>query len=109
MTNEDIINEFPSLYNHKGMFDFSPPEGWLPLIYQLSKDLLPYDVKVVQVKSKFAGLRMYTAGDIVPAAQTLIYAAEDKSGSLCETCGEPGVRFSMPSGWSRVACEEHRK
>lgn len=108
MTNEDILTEFPSIYKHKGMFDFSPPPGWLPLIHQLSTDLLPHKVKAVQVKSKLGEMRYYVVGVSDPTPRELIHIAEQKSRTICETCGEPGVRVSMPSGWVRVACDKHK-
>lgn len=108
MTNDELIAEFPSMYKHKGMIDFSPPPGWLPLIHQLSLDLLPHKVKAVQVKEKFGSLRYYVANVSNAAARLLIDTAEKKSQTICQTCGEPGERSTTAAGRTRVACETHR-
>lgn len=81
MTNQDIISAFPKLYDHPGLFDFSPPKAWLQVIWDLSVSLQAYNIRCVQVKSKFHGLRYYYDAldkdvDLV-AVEVLIRNAEE--------------------------------
>lgn len=73
-------------------------DGWFDLVYELCKEIEnTYKEKqkeldeftVLQVKSKFGGLRFYTAGQI-EGIQEIIDKYEEKSYSICEECGEKG-------------------
>ncbi len=109
MTRESILKAFPSVYDHPGMFDFSPPDGWLPMIYEMSGKLAELGVEVAQVKSKFASLRVYlNDGSRMEESYKIIREYEAKSLSTCEKCGQPGTQVSA-RGWVRTACEEHSK
>jgi hypothetical protein len=74
------------------------PAGWEPLVDELLHALLKLEgfepAMVVQIKSKFCGLRVYVEG--VPEAiyeevNRLIGIAEDLSFDLCEYCGAEAV------------------
>ncbi len=108
MTRESILKAFPTVYDHPGMFDFSPPEGWLTMIYELSSELAESGVKLCQVKSKFGSLRAYVHGESGSGIYKLIQEYELKSMKICEKCGEPGTQVSA-RGWVRTACEQHSK
>lgn len=84
-------------------FDFSPPDGWLILIEALFQKIMSLDdtIKVWQVKSKFAGLRVYTS----PSSETiyhLIDLAEKLSLLICEICGRPAEYRT--TGWMITLC-----
>lgn len=90
--------------------------GWFNLIYKLSRDIetiakqlsadgsdenkLP---KVIQVKQKFGGLRLYMVNQ-TRVISALIEEAQKASFEICETCGQPGKAFS-DDGWFRTVCE----
>lgn len=85
-------------------------DGWLPIIDKLctaiqarvaEKDLP--QLKALQIKEKFGGLRFYT--DKYHAFRDLIAHAEDEAGVTCEVCGKPGTLRS--NGWTKTACDEH--
>lgn len=101
---ERLFERFPSMYKHPGLFDFSPPPGWYDLIWTLSEKLEPLGVKVVQVKSKFGGLRFYIAGGN-DESHRLIDEAERVSEETCEVCGKVGKTSGR--GWLRTRCAEH--
>jgi hypothetical protein len=87
MTNQDIINAFPSLYQHPGLFDFNPPKEWLQIIWDLSEKLQNYNVRCVQVKSKFGGLRYYIENNAenmvdLDTVYILIHQAEEKASKI---------------------------
>lgn len=90
-------------------------DGWQPLIEKLHIDLLNIDpnYEVVQIKEKFGGLRYYTSfsrihePEIAERLYALIEAAEAKSLTICEYCGEPGKERRDGLRWIKTTCEKH--
>lgn len=96
----------PNLY-------FEVNDGW----YELIKNLLhtincyvargPLDgqFKIVTIKEKFGGLRVYSdhADEFIEGAIAL---AECLSNNICEVCGSPGQNLSK-GGWLKTRCESH--
>lgn len=84
--------------------------GWAQLLQPLFEGK-PEGVRVVQVKEKFGGLRVYLEAD--PGTDPFVYQmyskqvaqAEGRSYALCELCGEPG--FPRSGGWVRTLCDVH--
>ena len=84
--------------------------GWADLVraaYQACEDA---DIRIVQVKEKFGGLRIYYEGTRTDRQSDdhvwdLINALEAKSLRTCETCGGRGKPRS--GGWIKTLCEEH--
>lgn len=81
-------------------------EGWSSLVNE-AFDMLTNvlgDVRVIQVKEKFGGLRIYT--DVyVENIESIITDIERRSFSICEQCGQFGELRS--GGWYQTLCEEH--
>ena len=86
-------------------------EGWSGLIDAIfnKRDELNLDVKIVQVKEKWGGLRVYTGAFYDDAVHTefdkFLIEMEKQSFTICETCGKPGKLRS--GGWYRTVCDEH--
>lgn len=59
----------------------------------------------IQIKSKFGGLKFYTANHTDEASK-LIAEAEEKSFTICEVCGYPGKIYRIRS-WLTTLCEQH--
>ena len=59
-----------------------------------------------QVKEKFGSLRFYMS-NATEEMRDLVREAEEKSGSMCEICGEFGTMRS--GGWIRCLCDQHAK
>jgi hypothetical protein len=81
------------------------PNGWAKIAQQLQERLEPFVAaggRVLQVKEKFGGLRVYTVGHDVPDLDDLYEAAEQ----TCVECGAPGT-MSTRHGWVSPRCEEH--
>lgn len=97
---EALIRDFPDLYARKPVFDVA--DGWEPLIRELSAKLDPLGVVAFQVKEKFGGLRFYIDGGS-DEAYDLIDDAADRSTSICEECGEPGM--VRGHRWVRTLCD----
>ena len=94
--------------------------GWYGLIYSLSEKLqrliatLPEDTrkeyKVVQVKQKFGGLRVYMH-KYTDEIHKLIDEASELAYKICETCGQPGKLCGdwKKNEWLYTSCKEHAK
>ena len=80
--------------------------GWASLVNEvfdyIEKNKLT--IKVVQVKEKWGGLRIYT-DFIHDPLDNVIREAEKKSFTMCETCGDLGQLRS--GGWYRTLCDAH--
>jgi hypothetical protein len=84
-------------------------DGWVPVVDDLFANIAALlkqrpiaNFKIVQVKEKFGGLRVYTR-HASPAILKLIDAAERICAETCETCGGKGSM--QESGWMRVICD----
>ncbi len=89
--------------------------GWLPVFETLCVDIdhcLGQDKQGFywrQVKEKFGIMRcsfVLTRQESRQAVQTLISAAQLKTGRLCEVCGQPGT-LDESSDWLRTVCQQH--
>jgi hypothetical protein len=91
--------------------------GWLALITKLCEDIERVEIEmklppehrcqVVQIKSKYGGLRYYTNGHTTQVDE-LIMAAEKESYTTCEYCGVRGeLRNDIP--WITTLCDTHYK
>jgi hypothetical protein len=86
-------------------------DGWLMLLGELDHEIAKYDseYRLAQVKAKFGTLRFYVdlSDDLTPEARDAVYAlirtAEQKSGTLCELCGNAGTL--RRTGWLQVRCD----
>ena len=116
---EKLMKDFPTLYRgytkplteNLMSFGFECGDGWFQLLYDLSKKLVEIDLELeaVQVKEKYGTLRFYV-GAATDAAFDLIFAAEEKSSTICEVCGSIlGVKTGPDGGWVRTLCGACRK
>lgn len=96
-------------------FGFACGDGWLPILEDLFERIdeevkrsALTDFKVVQVKEKFGGLRVYVEGGN-DAIEELIAAASKKAEATCEDCGKPGRRRTTNKGklhaWMKTQCD----
>lgn len=123
---DEMQNRFP--YQFQDHFHYQFPNGWINLFgiaCCLLDELLeshglntkPQKAEFfkgwAQVKSKFAGARMYThsvSSNTYPvtarAFRELIEQAESLSYEICERCGARGQSRSI-DGWHLTACQKH--
>lgn len=106
-------------------FGFECGDGWFDLIWELSEKIekLEFDqydidesakmlllqeskLNVVQVKEKFGELRFYMDGT-TNEMEDLIQEYCEKSGYICEQCGNPGS--PTKSRWIKTLCEDCKK
>lgn len=107
------------VFGHEGYkgFYFECGDGWLaPILEALEKmDTIAkaHDVtiRVVQIKEKFGGLRLYTDGvpkELNQRIYDVIDEAEKKCGVTCEVCGKPG-KLDTSRSWIQTLCVECEK
>lgn len=80
--------------------------GWQYLI-RAAFEAKPEDVKIVQVKEKFGGLRIYTDkyNEIYsPFLESLL----SQSTTICEWCGKPGSADNS-NYWILTLCDEDKE
>lgn len=82
--------------------------GWAPLVNRVFDKLetIKGNVKIIQVKEKYGGLRIYTDYSNEELDE-VIYDAEHESLEICEQCGQPGKLRGK--SWYYTACDDHIK
>lgn len=81
--------------------------GWAELIKQVFTfmETIKEPVKIVQVKEKWGGLRIYT-DCMNEKMDNFITRMERHSFSICEACGKKGALYKR-GGWYFTSCDEH--
>ena len=91
-------------------FGWECNSGWHPMIIELIEKLAELDtekdLKIFQIKEKFAGLRVYLEGGATEEMYNLIDDTEKKSYTVCEICGEAGI-VRNDIGWIKTLCDKH--
>ena len=80
-------------------------EGWKSLYGPLIERCKAEGVAVLQVKEKQGGLRFYV-GAASDDLHRAIEAAESRSFTLCEQCGDAG-ELRNGGGWWQTLCDRH--
>jgi hypothetical protein len=121
-----LLKKFPKLYTDCGeqkpftQFGFECDDGWFRLILWLSRYLQDYidqqnqwsekypdqylpvkQIKVVQVKEKFATLRFYVDGGN-DRTQSIVSFVEYMSGYICERSGRTDDIVVNSKGWNKT-------
>jgi formylmethanofuran dehydrogenase subunit E len=94
-------------------FGFDCEAGWYPLIEELierlNKEFPNEEIKVLQVKEKYAGLRFYVSGGS-EKSDKLIAFYEELSYHVCEQCGEFWTaKERVKGGWYKTLCDKCAK
>lgn len=79
--------------------------GWAKLYEPLLLICNEENVRVLQVKEKFGGLRFYAKVGDNELLQEMIDTAEIMSYKTCEECGEPGVKRNK-TYWLKTLCDK---
>jgi len=112
---EELFKAFPNLYSghnksirHSLMgFGFECGDGWFDLIYKLSQKISMQfpDVKAVQVKEKYGGLRFYVSS-APDQIFDLIEEYEKTSLTVCEQCGSSTGKQQSNGSWVFTRCSK---
>lgn len=112
-----LCEDFPVLYEQR-KWNMSktcmcwgfPGDGWEPLIREFSSTLEEYNklnpdspVMATQVKEKYGLLIIYLSG-AKPEHRELVHKYEEKSATVCETCGRPS-KLRKSGFWIRNMCD----
>lgn len=81
-------------------------EGWAKLVNEAFDQLahIKGNIKIIQVKEKWGGLRIYTDYSN-HLYDKKVRELEERSFHICEVCGNPGNLRG--GGWYRTLCAEH--
>lgn len=112
MLYDEYVKRYPLVFKEYPICGMDIPDGWHVLVNNLSKDINEYlkehpipNFRVLQIKSKFAGLRYYVEhGD--DHIRQLIDDYSSRSYKICEYCGGPGKRYSN-GRWLYTVCDQH--
>ena len=107
-----IIDPDPTLQNNLMAFGFECDAGWYPMIIELMDKIQDFvdnnpeynDLRVMQVKEKFAGLRVYM-NYYLQEIDDLIDEYESRSYKTCEICGADGKERENRH-WYKVLCDK---
>lgn len=114
MTELDV-SRYPTLF--PGQESLPGADGWHRLLERLFNDLEPMASaveagapdkapRVLQVKEKFGGLRVYLSKVGTPEMSARIDVAEEEASRTCYVCGEPGQMLDF-NGFYNVRCPLH--
>lgn len=80
--------------------------GWSPLITDLFRELktLGWEGRLLDIKEKYGGLRLYIAGATTREMEDRIELAEQLSFTVCEECGNDGDAC-WRGGWTKTLCK----
>jgi hypothetical protein len=115
MPDEKEMNQFiaqhPELFGTPPYIGLECSEGWYGVILDTFKKISAIvlreertDFRIVQVKEKFGGLRIY-CNYFTHKIDEVITEAEEKAKKTCEICGSPGTL--RKEGWRRTLCDVH--
>lgn len=79
--------------------------GWASIVKEAVEKLEAKGAKIVQVKEKFGGLRIYVDRHD-DEINSIIEQAEWASEKICEFCGDPGKQVTI-NHWLHNVCPNH--
>jgi hypothetical protein len=107
---KNVSPRYPTYVIHEG-YDRelalqSVGDGWASLVNEVfdMMSTMKTSVKIIQVKEKWGGLRIYTDA-MHGVLDKRIIDVEKRSFEICETCGNPGALRS--GGWYQTLCDVH--
>lgn len=112
---EDNLNSYSEILDSirgGSRFHFECGNGWYPAVHAAlsfaskRNEEKQLGLRIIQVKEKFAGLRIYHLGGD-ELTEACFSAASIIAGSMCDVCSRLGYADNQ-AGWVAVRCEEHR-
>lgn len=85
--------------------------GWYSIIDSFLEKVsklkdIPENFEIVQIKEKYATLRIHTSMPLTDEIYSLIDEAEEESANTCEICGEQGGLHKR-GNWYKTLCDAH--
>lgn len=109
---KNLIKTFPDLIRKNLHFEIE--DGWYQIVFDLFTKIQKHcestkqKVTILQVKEKFAGLRVYYShegGEKDNVVFDLVMEAQNKSYSTCELTGGVGSLYNCGI-WVKTLCDE---
>jgi hypothetical protein len=113
MTEGQILKKYKRFFGGKDNlvdgYGLQCDDGWYPLIEELLGQIVKAkpskDFKIVQIKEKFGGLRVYVNG-FTDEIRKLIDTYADRSFKTCEWCGKTkNVKLRRRTGVIKTLCD----
>ncbi len=108
---KSIIQKYPENFPEP-YYQYGWPSGWNNIVTKLIEDVVSIsrDIKIQQIKEKFAGLRFYYASgndniEGYKEINKLIEEAETLSFKTCQHCGSLGSERNV-RGWFVILCDK---
>ena len=96
--------KYPQNLDEAFIIDFDCGWGWEALLDKVFKEIQDTDIKIIQVKEKFGGLRIYTNTD---KFLSVINSVEIESFKVCEICGNRKT-VTTEGSWLKTLCKKCR-
>ena len=119
MWESEMYEKYPKTL--KGLSYFEINEGWNELVEEITSKIEAINnkyspssyIRAAQIKQKFGGLRYYISIEDVEEQDVkyvydIIAEAENKSFTICETCGSPTKVNKDRPYYVKTLCDEHR-
>lgn len=95
-------------------YERSTGPGWDSLVDPIVKMCEDAGIEIYQIKEKFGTLRIYINSvyhtpeerAVLEPIEQAMAAAENRSSTICEVCGAPGVH-ARHRGWFKTTCPAH--
>jgi hypothetical protein len=105
-----LCRDFPQLFRHTQ--DISLPVGWIDLVRELAREMHTeadrsrIQPRILQIREKFAGLRVSVAGGN-DEIERLVKEVNERSFKTCANCGSgEDVRLRLArNGWRYTVCD----
>jgi hypothetical protein len=121
---KELFETFPKMFKHRKdkmqscmFWGVETGSGWYNLIWDTvkyinnyskwNKHIVPKDIEIVQIKNKFAQLRIYIERE-TNEISGMCSIVEELSSHICEECGERG-EIDTSKGWYMTLCDKCRK
>lgn len=102
---KDLYEEYPK--NFKNCIDISIPPPWESIVEECIDKiiLINPDVNILQIKEKYAQLRIYIDGTDEDTVYEILNTAKARCEKTCQFCGEEG-EFRTKGRWYIILCEQ---
>jgi hypothetical protein len=106
ITDADYRDKYPQNFGDI-LISFDCGLGWKSLLDRIFEAMKDTDIKVLQVKEKFGGLRFYTDW-VNDKVDKVIVKACAESYKTCENCGSK-EEVTTEGGWLKTLCKKCRE
>jgi hypothetical protein len=104
MTRQELGEKYRHILRTPFLFECG--DGWFDIVDKALMAMDPIlregEIKILQIKEKYGGLRIYTTFTN-DALDAIVARAEDEAKKTCEICGREG-KMTCTHRWYRTLC-----